>query len=111
MKSLHKLLVENGAKLTVVVYPWPDQIAHADLVSKQVIYWREWCELKDVQFVDLFPCFLEKNSEKQWRRIISERPGRSSSKRTMRSAFPCRPSASRGPKTISNGPKTRSPRF
>lgn len=59
MNALHELLVARGVALTVVVYPWPDQVLNHDLESRQASHWREWASERDVGFVDLFPLFID----------------------------------------------------
>ena len=51
-------LQARNIPLSVVVYPWPAQIAHDSVDSRQVRIWREWCEGKCNRFVDLFPAFF-----------------------------------------------------
>jgi lysophospholipase L1-like esterase len=46
--------------MTLVVYPWPDQIAAGDRDSIQVRYWRDWSVQNDVRFVDAFQPFFGK---------------------------------------------------
>ncbi|HYC65206.1 MAG TPA: hypothetical protein VEC14_10780 [Reyranellaceae bacterium] len=50
-------------QLTLVVYPWPDQIAAGDRDSIQVRYWHEWTARHRVRFVNAFPPFFEKPVE------------------------------------------------
>jgi hypothetical protein len=45
-------------KLTVVVYPWPDNIARGDRNSIQVTHWRDWAARRSVRFVDGFAPFF-----------------------------------------------------
>ncbi len=59
MDQLLALCRERGIRLTVAVYPWPDQIVTRDLDSRQVRFWREWCTARDVAFLDLFPEFID----------------------------------------------------
>ncbi len=60
MDRLSELLNAHGIGLTLVVYPWPEQIAAGDLDSRQVRIWREWSSARQVGFVNLFPCFIGK---------------------------------------------------
>ena len=60
MDRLSELLNAHGMGLTLVVYPWPEQIAAGDLDSRQVRIWREWSSVRQVGFVNLFPCFIGK---------------------------------------------------
>jgi hypothetical protein len=50
---------EWGCRLTLVVYPWPDQVANRDLDSLQVRYWREWSAKNGTRFVNGFPPFFQ----------------------------------------------------
>ncbi|MBT5030667.1 MAG: hypothetical protein HOM55_00050 [Proteobacteria bacterium] len=59
MNLLYNLLEENDVKLTVAVYPWPDQIVNNDLNSIQVKHWQAWAEEKDVEFLNYFPLFIK----------------------------------------------------
>lgn len=59
MERLYRLLRKAGKRLTVVVYPWPDQIMYGDRESRQVVAWREWARTHEVQFISLFPVFTE----------------------------------------------------
>lgn len=58
MDRLALLLKARDIKLTVAVYPWPDQIYAGDRESAQVKFWREWARTRQVDFVDLFPPFF-----------------------------------------------------
>jgi lysophospholipase L1-like esterase len=59
MDRLADLLRRNGIALTVAVYPWPDQIRHRDLQSKQVTFWSEWAAAHGAGFIDHFPQFID----------------------------------------------------
>lgn len=59
--NLEKIVEQCRAwrcRLTLVVYPWPDQIAAADRDSIQVRYWRVWSAKNGVRFVDAFGPFF-----------------------------------------------------
>lgn len=58
MSQLKALLDKHGIGLTVAVYPWPDQIMHRDLESKHVGFWRDWTQANGVEFINLFPAFI-----------------------------------------------------
>jgi len=58
MQRLAGLCRDHGIELTVVVYPSPVQIYAADLDSRQVQFWRNFCAESDSHFVDLFPLFI-----------------------------------------------------
>jgi len=59
MDRLHDVLRKHGTRLTVVVYPWPNQILARDLDSKQVRFWRDWAAAHGSGFVDLFGDFID----------------------------------------------------
>ena len=59
MTMLHEILREQKIKLTVVVYPWPDQIFQHETESRQVTHWRGWAARQEVDFLDLFPAFID----------------------------------------------------
>ncbi len=58
MNQLHQLLKEAEIPLTLVIYPWPDQIFNNDLDSRQVQFWKEWAESQGVPIINLFPDFI-----------------------------------------------------
>src|SRR5664280_3618165 len=51
-------LQKRNIPLSVVVYPWPAQVVHDTIDSKQVLMWRDWCTGKCESFISLFPAFL-----------------------------------------------------
>jgi lysophospholipase L1-like esterase len=58
MEQLAAFLRPRGIDLTVVVYPWPEQVFHGDRESRQVTHWREWTQRHGATFVNLFPPFF-----------------------------------------------------
>jgi hypothetical protein len=58
MTELWQLLQQQGVPVSVVVYPWPAQIAHDTVDSRQVQIWRDWCNGKCKRFVSVFPDFF-----------------------------------------------------
>ncbi len=44
--------------LTVVVYPWPQQIRSGTREGRGEVFWRQWCAERGVDFVSLYPDFL-----------------------------------------------------
>jgi hypothetical protein len=59
MRYLADLCKEHAVKLTIVVYPWPQQIRQKDLNSKQVVLWRKFAEENSAGFIDCFPDFID----------------------------------------------------
>ncbi len=62
MDKLAALCKKAGIKLTVAVYPWPQQIQHRLLENLQVTAWRDYSKRHGAQFVDLFPKFIDQRS-------------------------------------------------
>jgi len=63
MDLLAGLLRPRGIRLTVAVYPWPDQIRHHDLASVQVSFWRQWAADHGAGFIDYFPRFVRPEAD------------------------------------------------
>ena len=67
MTKLSDLLASRNIPLTIVVYPWAQQIAQNDRDSKQVRLWREFCPGHCKAFIDLFPAvFAAADADKDW---------------------------------------------
>ena len=58
MTRLAELLRAEGIPLTIVVYPWPQQLLWNDRSSVQVSYWQRWAQRERAQAIDLFTPFL-----------------------------------------------------
>jgi hypothetical protein len=58
MALLWQELRKRNIPLSVVVYPWPAQIAHDTMDSRQVRMWSDWCAGKCKRFLSLFPAFF-----------------------------------------------------
>jgi hypothetical protein len=54
---------EWSCKVTLIVYPLPDQIAAHDRDSIQVWYWRDWCAKRGVRFINGFEPFFREPAE------------------------------------------------
>ena len=55
MTKLYELLKKNNIKLSLAVYPWPQQLEFNDENSKHVNMWRSFCEKKCTKFINFFP--------------------------------------------------------
>jgi hypothetical protein len=67
MGKLSDLLASRGIPLTIVVYPWAQQIAQNDRDSRQIRLWRDFCPTRCKAFVDLFPVFFAAaEHDKDW---------------------------------------------
>jgi hypothetical protein len=58
MTKLSDLLQSRNIPLTIVVYPWAQQIAQNDRDSRQVRLWRDFCPNRCKAFIDLFPAYF-----------------------------------------------------
>lgn len=58
MNALYRDLQARKIPMTVVVYPWPAQLAHDSVDSREVRVWSEWCEGKCKRFISVFPEFF-----------------------------------------------------
>jgi len=72
MDRLYALCQKHRIKLTVAVYPWPDQIVNEDLRSIQVLYWKGWSDRTGVEFLDYFPYFVTGENKEEKRRVIEK---------------------------------------
>jgi hypothetical protein len=67
MTKLSDLLASRNIPLSIVVYPWAQQIAQNDRDSKQVRLWRDFCPGHCKAFIDLFPpLFAASDADKEW---------------------------------------------
>jgi hypothetical protein len=58
MQALADLLKQKGIPLTIVVYPWPVELARNDRDSRQVSLWRTFCAANCKAFIDASPAFF-----------------------------------------------------
>ena len=58
MDRIVALCREWQCRITLVVYPWPDNVAAGDRNSIQVTHWRQWAASRGVRFVDGFAPFF-----------------------------------------------------
>ncbi len=63
MNKLYELLNKNNIKLSVVVYPWPQQLEYDDVNSEHVKMWEKFCINKCENFVNLFPFFFDEKNK------------------------------------------------
>jgi hypothetical protein len=67
MAALADLLAAKNIPLTIVVYPWAQQIAQGDRDSRQVSLWRDFCQGRCKAFINLFPVFFAAaDADKNW---------------------------------------------
>ena len=58
MTRLAGELREQGVALTLVVYPWPQQVRAGTRPSRAETEWESWARDNGVQFISLFPVFV-----------------------------------------------------
>ncbi|GJL64929.1 MAG: hypothetical protein NPIRA04_35830 [Nitrospirales bacterium] len=63
MDLLYQLLQRHQKEMTIAAYPWPDQIVHKDLHSRQARFWQEWAQKHSVNFFNFFPLFISPESD------------------------------------------------
>ena len=59
MNQLREELAKRNIPISVVVYPWPAQLVHDSVDSREVRIWREWCEARCKRFISVFPAFFD----------------------------------------------------
>ena len=59
MNKLYDLLKQENILLSIVIYPWPQQLENDKENSKHVQMWKEFCENKCTNFINLFPVFFK----------------------------------------------------
>jgi len=64
MDKMVGLCREWKCEITLVVYPWPDNIAQHDENSIQVTHWRDWAASRGVHFVNGFAPFFREPADK-----------------------------------------------
>lgn len=58
MARLVELCKKNHVQITIVVYPWMEQIHANDLDSIQVVHWKNFAQRYQTGFINLFPAFI-----------------------------------------------------
>ena len=72
MNKLYDLLKKNDIKLSLAVYPWPQQLQNKDFNSKHVRMWRDFCQRKCENFVNFFPFFLKEVENNSFIEVFSK---------------------------------------
>ena len=65
MSLVAQYLKEKGVPLTLVVYPWPQQVRAGTKPSRAETEWASWAKENGVQFISLFPVFVNEVSADQ----------------------------------------------
>jgi hypothetical protein len=61
---------EWNCRVTLVVYPWPENVAACDRDSIQVTHWRAWAASRNVRFIDGFAPFFREPAETALRKYF-----------------------------------------
>lgn len=72
MNKTYELLKKNNIKMSLAVYPWPQQLKNDNVNSKHVTMWKEFCNKKCVKFIDFFPFFFEKKSKSSFLEVYKK---------------------------------------
>ena len=72
MSELHSLLKKNNIKLSVVVYPWPQQIQNDVINSQHVNMWQHFCISKCENFINFFPKFFKEKNETSYLQVYKK---------------------------------------
>ena len=72
MNKLYELLNKNNIKLSLVVYPWPQQIQFDVVNSKHVKMWKKFCRQKCFKFVDFFPFFFNEKEKSSFLEVYKK---------------------------------------
>ena len=63
MQELYKLTQQHGIKLSVAIYPLPQQVLFDVENSKQVQIWKKFCENRCEYFINSFQSFFNLRKE------------------------------------------------
>jgi hypothetical protein len=61
---------EWNCRMTLVVYPWPENVAAGDKNSVQVTHWRDWANSRSVRFIDGFAPFFREPGDAALRKYF-----------------------------------------
>jgi lysophospholipase L1-like esterase len=71
MTQLVALLRNRKIAFSVAVYPWPDQLRHDTVESRQVRIWQSWCQRNGCAlFINHFPDFFAMKDRNDWRNSL-----------------------------------------
>ena len=72
MDELLQLLTKHEIKMTLAIYPWPDQVYYDAVDSKQVLFWENWTKKRKVRFINHFNDFFALKDRIGAERLIEE---------------------------------------
>ncbi len=62
---LYELCKKNNIKMSITIYPWPDNILAKDYPSRVEAIWKNYVRGKDIPLYDIFPAFMESSLSAQ----------------------------------------------
>jgi hypothetical protein len=72
MNKTYELLKKNNIKMSLAVYPWPQQLKNDVVNSKHVKMWKKFCLNKCEQFIDYFPYFFEEKEKSSYLEVYKK---------------------------------------
>ncbi len=72
MNKLYELLNINNIKLSVAIYPWPQQLQFGKEESKHVKMWEDFCKIKCHKFINFFPFFFKEKEKHSFLNIYKK---------------------------------------
>ena len=70
MDELYNYLNQRKIPFSLAIYPWPGQILHDKVNSKHVSIWKEFCEQRCENFINLFPLFFDEISHNSKEKVV-----------------------------------------
>ena len=58
MDRLNELCKKHQIRLTVSVYPWPEEIKYHNINSRNVMLWEKFCQERGINFLNCYPYFF-----------------------------------------------------
>ena len=66
MNKIYYMLKKNNIKMSIAIYPWPQQLQNDKVNSKHVIMWEKFCKTKCNNFINYFPLLFREKEEKSF---------------------------------------------
>ena len=72
MEKTFNLLKQNNIKMSLAVYPWPQQLQFDKVNSKPVKMWKKFCENKCENFINFFPVFFKEKEKSSFLEVYKK---------------------------------------
>ncbi|MFY7788600.1 MAG: hypothetical protein ACOVQA_12090, partial [Thermoflexibacteraceae bacterium] len=69
VQLLLELCKQHQISLTIVVYPWTEQLKVQDWNSKQVVIWKDFAATHQINCINFFPIFQTLHQEKGYDKV------------------------------------------